>query len=404
MSDEIKNAITTEEQQPWKALPEINVGEGFTHLKGYRILDLTTSIAGPYATMLLSDFGAEVIKVERSYGDDARAWGPPFFNEHSPWFASVNRNKKSVVLDLRDKDKGYKQFVDLLETSDILICNLPHDSQERLGIDYETLKKIKPDLIHASITGFGIDGTRSHLTCYDLIAEGYSGVMDLTGEADGAPQKIGAPAADMLAGQDAAMSIMASIIKRNATGQGAKIDVSLVESMIRFLACRITTYMVSGENPTRSGGADSVIAIYQSFETADKPMTLGLGNDRIWKRFWVAVENPNYADHAEFFTNADRREHRKEIVQKIQNILYTKNRSEWLKIFANARVPAGPINKIKETVADTHFQERDLFFTLRDGQRYFPQVGLGIRINDCSARPRALPPELGQHTDKILGS
>lgn len=404
MSDEMKSAIRKEESGPWSALPEMSVGAGFTHLQGYRVLDLTTSIAGPYATMLLSDFGAEVIKIERSFGDDARAWGPPFFNGQSPWFASVNRNKKSVVLDLADKEAGYPHFERLLDSADVVICNLPHDSQKRLGIDYQALKKRKPDLIHVSITGFGLDGERSQLTCYDLIAEGYSGVMDLTGEAGGAPQKIGAPAADMLAGQDAAMAIMAAIVKRKTTGGGAKIDVSLVESMIRFLGCRITTYMVSGENPTRSGGSDSVIAIYQSFDTADKPMTLGLGNDRIWARFWAALEMPEYARHPAFSNNASRREHRDEIVRKIQKILYQRKRAQWLDIFAQARVPAGPINKVEETVADSHFQERGLFFNLKDGKRFFPQVGLGIRIDDCVARPRALPPELGEHTEKILGS
>ncbi|MFA5662899.1 CaiB/BaiF CoA transferase family protein [Castellaniella sp.] len=389
---------------PWQDLPVRPVGAGFQMLSGFVVLDLTTSIAGPYATMLLSDFGAEVIKVERPNGDDARHWGPPFLEGHSLWFTAVNRNKKSVVLDLGCAE-GQAQFRALLQRADVLVCNQPLDVQRKLGIDHETLRALKSDLVFVSITGFGLDGERADLTCYDLIAEGYSGIMDITGEADGRPQKIGAPAADMLAGQDAAMAAVVALLARERTGEGAKIDISLAESMTRFLACRISSYLGSGEIPARSGGTDSVIAIYQSFETADGLLlNLGLGSDAIWKRFWAAVGDPQYAARPEFSTNARRRAHRSEIVADIQAILRTRTRAQWLEIFANSRVPAGPINRVDETAHDLAFQQRGLFFTLQDGTQQVPQVGLGIRIDGQSATPRAAPPRLGEHTASILAT
>jgi crotonobetainyl-CoA:carnitine CoA-transferase CaiB-like acyl-CoA transferase len=390
-------------EAPWRKLPVRDVGDGFQLLSGYTVLDLTTSVAGPYATMLLSDFGAEVIKVERPNGDDARHWGPPFLGGHSLWFTAVNRNKKSVVLDLGN-DSDRSQFSGLLSQVDVLICNQPLDIQRKLGIDYDTLKALKEDLIFVSITGFGLDGDRADLTCYDLIAEGYSGVMDVTGAADSAPQKIGAPAADMLAGQDAAMATVVALLARERGGKGAKIDISLAESMTRFLTCRISSYLGSGEIPTRSGGTDSVIAIYQSFDTADEPLNLGLGSDAIWRRFWHAVGEADYASRPEFSTNADRRAHRGEIVADIQKILLGRTRAQWLAAFAAARVPAGPLNRIDEMAHDQAFQQRGLFFTLKDGGQLLPQVGLGIHIDGKSSTPRSAPPTLGQHTEAVLSA
>ncbi len=393
--------IHEETPLPWQALPVQDAATGFQLLSGMTVLDLTTSVSGPYATMLLADFGAEVIKVERPGGDDARHWGPPFLDGQSLWFAAVNRNKKSVVLDLAD-DAAREQLLALMAQADVLICNQPHDVQRKLGLDYATLKSLKPDLIHVSITGFGLDGERAALTCYDLIAEGYSGIMDVTGSADGPPQKIGAPAADMLAGQDAAMATVVALLARERTGKGAQIDVSLAESMTRFLACRISSYMGSGEVPVRSGGTDSVIAVYQSFETADEPLNLGLGSDAIWTRFWTALGNPAYATRPEFATNALRRERRSEIVAAIQAILRREPRAHWLALFARARIPAGPINRVDEVVHDPAFQARGLFFTLHDEGRLVPQVGLGIHIDGRTATPRAAPPRLGQHTEMVL--
>ena len=292
----------------------------------------------------------------------------------------------------------------LIRSADVFVTNQPPSVQKKLGMDYETLKGLREDIVFVSITGFGLEGERAELTCYDLIAEGYSGVMDITGAPESGPQKIGTPAADMLAGQDAAMATMAALFDRAKTGKGHLVDVSLVESMTRFLACRISPYLGAGEIPVRSGGTDSVIAIYQPFETADLPMNLGLGNDGIWQRFWQALGDPDYAARPEFKSNADRRIHRAEIVAHIQEILLTKSRDEWLAICANARVPAGPINRVDEVSADKALQDRGLFYACTDGDRVVPQIGLGIHIDRTVSTARTAPPTLGQHTAEILGS
>jgi crotonobetainyl-CoA:carnitine CoA-transferase CaiB-like acyl-CoA transferase len=270
---------------PADALPLRPVGGGFTLLEGVRVIDLTTSVAGPLATMLLADMGAEVLKIERPVGgDDARAWGPPFLDGESLWFLSVNRNKKSVALDY-SRPEGLDILHRLVRLADVVVVNLPPRVARKLKVDAKTLRSLRNELIYVSITGFGLEGERADWTCYDLIAEGYSGIMDLTGSAGEEPQKIGAPAADMLAGQDAAFAVVSALFERQRTGNGHVIDIALVDSMTRFLACRILPYLGSAGVPTRSGGKDSVIAIYQSFETADDPITLGLGSDNLWQRF-----------------------------------------------------------------------------------------------------------------------
>jgi crotonobetainyl-CoA:carnitine CoA-transferase CaiB-like acyl-CoA transferase len=247
-----------------------------------------------------------------------------------------------------------------------------------------------------------LTGERADRTCYDLIAEGYSGVMDLTGEISDGPQKVGAPAADMLAGQDAAMATMAALVARGRTGLGRVIDIALVDSMTRFLACRIIPYLGSGELPRRSGGRDSVIAIYQAFGTADEPMTLALGNDAIWRRFWQAVGHPGYAANPDMASNADRRAQRDRIVADIQALLVTEPRAHWLALCAKARVPAGPINRVDELAQDTALHARGLLYQLDAGGRTIPQVGTGIRLDGAANVPRRAPPRLGEDTEDVL--
>lgn len=393
-------ATETIETEEMARLPLATLG-GFDLLKGIRVLDLTTSIAGPYATMLLADMGADVIKVERSDGgDDTRSWGPPFLNGESLWYLSVNRNKRSVILDILSEE-GRRAFDGLLAKSDVVILNHPPKTLKKLGLDAASLRAAKPDLVYVSITGFGLDGERADWTCYDLIAEGYSGIMDLTGEPDTAAQKVGAPAADMLAGQDAAFGALAALFDRARTGKGHDVEVSLVESMTRFLSCRIVPFLGSGVPVTRSGGKDSVIAIYQTFETADEPITLALGNDAIWRRFWNALDRPDMIDNPDYATNEGRREHRGRLVEEIQRILIEKPRSHWLDLAASIRVPAGPINRVDELVRDEALLKRGLFYKL-GGERQIPQVSTGIRMDGRSNGARLAPPRLGADTDAVL--
>lgn len=391
------------ENLPMFQLPQVAANGGFDLLEGVRVLDLTTSVAGPFATMLLADLGAEVIKIERpGTGDDARAWGPPFLDGESLWFMSVNRNKLSVALDY-SKPEGLEVLKDLARRSDVVVVNQPPRVAAKLGVDAASLGAGRKDLIHVSITGFGLDGERANWTCYDLIAEGYSGVMDLTGEADGEPQKIGTPAADMLAGQDAALATVAALFARMRTGKGRTIDIALVDSMTRFLTCRIVPFLGSGEVPRRSGGRDSVIAIYQAFRTADEPITLGLGNDNIWRRFWEAVGQPEYGADPRFATNADRRARRAEIVAHIQDLLLTQTRAHWLSVFSRARVPAGPINRVDEVAQDLELQRRRVLYCLGADGRQIPQVGTGFCLDGTANTPRLPPPRLGEHTFTVLG-
>jgi crotonobetainyl-CoA:carnitine CoA-transferase CaiB-like acyl-CoA transferase len=383
-------------------LPRLRVGDGFRFLEGVRVLDLTTSIAGPYATMLLGDLGAEVVKVERpGAGDDSRAWGPPFLDGESLWFSAVNRNKKSITLDITGSEGG-QLIRALADRTDIVVINQLPRTAAKLGIDAATLRVDRPALIHVSITGFGLTGERADWACYDLIAEGYSGVMDLTGEPDSPPQKIGTPAADLLAGQDAALAVTAALVKRGRTGAGCAIDVALVDSMTRFLTPRIVPSLVAEEAPRRSGGRDSVIAIYQAFETADEPLTLGLGNDAIWQRFWDVVGEPTMGREPRYRSNADRQAQRAEIVARIAGILRRRRRDEWLELFRQARVPAGPINRLDQVVADEPMRARGLFFALQDGARLVPQVGTGFMVDGAANVPRAAPPRLGQDTRAVL--
>jgi crotonobetainyl-CoA:carnitine CoA-transferase CaiB-like acyl-CoA transferase len=391
---------------PLDNLPPPPEGAPLALLKGITVLDLTTSIAGPYAAMLLGDMGAEVIKIERpGKGDDCRAWGPPWLDGESLWFLSVNRNKQSVTLDYT-QDAGRAVLHDLVRKADVVIVNLTDRVQKKLGVDYATLSAVRSDVVHLSLSGFGLKGVRKDFPCYDLIAEGYSSVMDLTGEADSPPQKIGTPAADLIAGMDSAYAILAALFERDrrgGSGKGHKLDVSMIDSMTRFMAPRIVPYLGSGTVPRRSGAKDSVISVYQTFDTKDRPITLGLGNDGIFKRFWQAVGQPAVAEDPRYASNADRCAVRPEIIEKTQAVLLTQTREHWLKLFVQHNVPAGPVNSAAEVASDPELMSRGLIYTATHGKRKIPQVGLGIAVDDNNASYRSAPPRLGEHNEAVLG-
>lgn len=388
---------------PYENLPPPPAGAPLALLKGVTVLDLTTSIAGPYAAMMLGDMGATVIKVERpGKGDDCRAWGPPWLDGESLWFMSVNRNKQSVTLDYSN-DTGRAVLHDLVKKTDVVIVNLTDRVQKKLGVDHAALSKVKPDLVHLSLSGFGLTGARKDFPCYDLIAEGYSSVMDLTGEAESPPQKVGTPAADLIAGMDSAYAILAALFDRQRTGKGHKLDISMIDSMTRFMSPRIVPYLGGGPVPQRSGARDSVISVYQVFDTQDRPITLGLGNDGIFKRFWQAVGQPAVGEDPRYATNAMRVAVRAEIIEKTQAVLKTQTREHWLKLFVEHKVPAGPVNSADEVARDPELIARGLFYTAHNGERKIPQVGLGIAVDDNNATYRSAPPLLGEHNEAVLG-
>ena len=391
---------------PYENLPPPPAAPPLALLKGITVLDLTTSIAGPYAAMMLGDMGAAVIKIERpGKGDDCRAWGPPWLDGESLWFMSVNRNKQSVTLDYTN-DAGRAVLHDLVKKCDVVIVNLTNRVQKKLGVDYAALSALKTDIVHLSLSGFGLTGARKDFPCYDLIAEGYSSVMDLTGEADSPPQKVGTPAADLIAGMDSAYAILAALFDRDrkgGSGKGHKLDISMIDSMTRFMSPRIVPYLGGGPLPQRTGARDSVISVYQVFETSDRPITLGLGNDGIFKRFWQAVGGPAVGDAPGYATNAQRVAVRAEIVEKIQTVLKKQTREYWLKKFVEHNVPAGPVNSAAEVASDPELIARGLFYTATDGERKIPQVGLGIAVDDNNSTWRSAPPRLGEHNDVVLG-
>ncbi|OZI61805.1 CaiB/BaiF CoA transferase family protein [Bordetella genomosp. 11] len=383
-------------------LPVQTPGKGLSCLEGIRVIDFTTSVAGPYGTLLLADLGADVIKVERPpAGDDTRGWGPPFLNGESLWFASMNRNKRSITIDL-SRPEGRVLAHELTAQADVVVLNTGVRVQEKLGLDFATLGALNPRLIHVSVTGFGLQGAGADLPCYDLIAEGYSGVMHLTGEADRPPQKVGTPAADLLSGQDIAMATLAALVERNRSGKGKQVDVSMVATMTRFMSPRIVSYLGSGDSPNRSGGTDSVIAIYQVFDTANFPITLGLGNDAIWRRFWAAVGLPEYGEQPDLDTNAKRRLARASIVEAIAKLLVEQPRQHWLALFAQHRIPSGPINSIDQLAQDEVLRDNGLLFAAEGDAGLVPQVGLGIRFGGVDTVLRTPPPTLGQDTEQVL--
>lgn len=387
---------------PIPSLPAAT-GRPFDLLDGIRILDLTSSIAGPYSTMLLADMGAEVIKLERpGQGDDARGWGPPFLDGDGMLFLGVNRNKRSLALDLTG-DEGKAVLAELIAACDVFVTNQLPRVQSKLGTDYETVLGINPKIIFGSLTGFGLTGARRDMVSYDLIAEGYSSIMDMTGERDGAAQKVGTPASDLLAGMDMAFAIAAALRDKEATGRGHLLDISMIESSTRFMSPIIMTYLGSGNVPRRSGARESVIAIYQTFDTADDPITLGLPNENIWQRFWNAVGHPEMLDDPNYADNAKRRAARAKLVVQIQDILLQRGRADWLALFTENSIPAGPINQIDEVVADEGLLERGFFYAMHpEGREAIPQVNTGIRVDDKPNAPRTPPPALGADGAAVL--
>jgi crotonobetainyl-CoA:carnitine CoA-transferase CaiB-like acyl-CoA transferase len=387
---------------PQDELPLLAPSAGFQLLAGVRVLDLTSSIAGPYGTMLLADLGADVVKVERAgVGDDSRGWGPPFLEGHAVWYAAVNRNKRSVDLDLRS-DEGRATLQSLAAEADVVVTSLRDRAMTHLGIAYDQVRGLRPDVVHCTITGYGLTGPKSELPGYDLIAEAFSSVMDLTGEPESGPQKIGTPAADLLAGMDAAFAIVAALYDRKQTGRGHQLDISLAESMTRFMTPKLASYLGSGDLQRRSGGRDSVIAIYQVFTTADEPIVLALGNDAIFARFCRAAGLNELEVDPAYATNAGRRAHREKLVGEIQQVLLGRPAHWWLELCRGADVPAGPINRVEDVVADEHLQSRSMLYRLPVDTGAVPQVNTGWFLDGEPNGYRLAPPRLGADREQVL--
>ena len=327
-------------------------------LSGVRVVDLSSSYAGPTATMYLGDMGADVIKVERpETGDDARFWGPPFVSEEAAWFLSANRNKRSVCLNISDEE-GHAALLRLLESADVFVENLNPGKLERLNLDPETLRSRFPRLIYCALSGFGLDGPDRDRPGYDLIAQARSGLMSVTGARGGTPQRVSTALSDIVAGMVAAFTISSALVRQQRSGEGELIDVSLLDADLALMTPRIASFLAGEPEPRPSGGTDSVLAIYQPFETADRPIVVAVGNDQMWNRFCKVLGLERLAQDPALATNADRRERREEILEPIAARLAEQPAEHWLERFREAAVPCQVIQFLSEVVEDQQVKAR----------------------------------------------
>ena len=322
------------------------------------MVDLSTSYAGPTATMYLGDMGADVVKVERpETGDDARYWGPPFVGGEAAWFLSANRNKRSVCLDI-SREEGFAALMRLLDGADVFVENLNPGKLKHRDLDPEAICARFPRLIYCALSGFGLDGPDRDRPGYDLIAQARSGLMSVTGEFGGTPQRVSTALSDIVAGMAAAFAVTSTLVRRQRTGEGELVDVSLLEADLALMAPRIASYLAGEPEPRPSGGTDSVLAVYQPLETADRPIVVAVGNDKMWVRFCEALGLEDLAEDPGLATNAGRRERRGEVIEKIQERLQKRPAKYWLERLVEAAVPCQAIQFLSEVIEDPQVEAR----------------------------------------------
>jgi formyl-CoA transferase/CoA:oxalate CoA-transferase len=372
-------------------------------LRDLLVLDLSRILSGPFATMTLADLGADVIKVEQpGSGDDTRQWGPPFQGSDAAYFLSVNRNKKSLAVDLKSPE-GLAAVRRLAEKADVVVENFRPGTAERLGLGYEDLSKTNPALIYASISGYGQTGPDAHRPGYDAIAQARSGIMSVTGEHDGPPVRVGVSSSDLIAGTWAVIGILAALHERERTGQGQWVDISLLDGSVSWLTYVASGYFAGGSIPQRYGSAHPTIAPYQAFPTAEGFVMVAVGNDGLWQRFAAALGREGLADDARFVTNPLRLAHRRELVAIIEEVLRTATTSEWVARLDAAGVPVGPIQTVDEALADPQVRARGMIAELNHPEAgRLNTIACPVRLNRTPASVRTPPPLLGEHSDEVL--
>ncbi|ADX74558.1 putative acyl-CoA transferase/carnitine dehydratase [Pseudarthrobacter phenanthrenivorans Sphe3] len=374
-------------------------------LAGMRVIDLTQVMAGPFCTMLLADIGADVIKVEPPGGGDQtrHSWGRSGKGTDGPAFFALNRNKRSVVLDLRSDD-GRKDFRTLVKDADVVIENFRPGVAARLGIDYETLKEINPGLIYASISGFGQSGPYSARPGYDLIAQGMSGVMSVTGQPGEAPAKAGVPVADLGSGLFCLYGILAAYVHKLKTGEGQQLEASLFESAVALSVWEATEYWASGEVPARTGSAHRMSAPYQAFKTGDGWMTIGANNQRLWGFLCESLGHPELADDERFATNPQRMHNRDLLAKTIEEILAHHGTDYWVERLLAGGVPAGPILNYDQVLNDPHVIDRNMVQTIpHPVEGEVKTLGFPVKFYGTPARTRLHPPLIGEHQHQVFG-
>jgi crotonobetainyl-CoA:carnitine CoA-transferase CaiB-like acyl-CoA transferase len=372
-------------------------------LKGVKILDMSRVLAGPYCSMTLSDLGAEVIKVEiPGRGDDTRAY-PPFVGGMSSYYMSLNRGKKSLTLNLKEAE-GVKVLHRLAKECDIVLENFRPGVTKRLGVDYEELKKIKPDLIYCSISSYGQTGPYASWPGYDLIIQGMSGIMGITGEPDRPPVRVGIAVTDLNAGMYAVIAILSALRVRDQTGQGQYLDVSMMDTAVSWMTYIAGSYFADGKVPPRMGGAHPSIVPYQVFGTGDgKYLLIGCGNDRLFANLCGVIGLESLVDDPLYSKNEARVENRETLIPLIQDVFDKSQRDVWLAKLRNSGVPCAPVNSIDEVFSDPQLLHRDMLVEMNHPEiGDIKQIGAPIKFSKTPCIVDTPPPLLGEHTDEVL--
>jgi len=368
-------------------------------LKGLRVIDLTKDFAGPFCTMILSDLGAEVIKVEKpGSGDETRTWGPPFVKGLSYYFLSLNRGKKSITLDLKTS-AAQKIIRELIQDSDILVESFRPGTLSQNKLDYPNLRRVNKALVYCSISGFGQTGPYRDRPGYDVVAFAMSGIMSTTGEEGRPSVRVSIPVADIAAGHYASTAILASLSRRLVTGRGEYIDISLYDSIVSWLSYLATYYFATGREPRRMGSAHPSIVPYQAFDCKDKELVIAVGNDSQWQSLCHTLGLEKLLEQKRFNTNPDRVRNRKKLIPILSRRLRGRTAAYWSEALNKHGVPAAPVYKIADTVRDPQTKYRGLFKSVKSG---IPQLGTPIRFAHVSRGPSNQPPRLGQDTRKVL--
>jgi crotonobetainyl-CoA:carnitine CoA-transferase CaiB-like acyl-CoA transferase len=383
-------------------------------LSHIRVLDLSRILAGPWAGQVLADLGADVVKVERpGAGDDTRGWGPPFLKDKAGrdtrdagYFLAVNRGKRSIAVDLADPE-GQRIVRALAARADIVLENFKTGALAKYGLGYEDLSAVNPALIYCSITGFGQSGPRRDQAAYDFMIQGMSGLMSVTGEADGkpggGPQKVGVPIVDIMTGMYAAIAVLAALARRQESGHGEHIDIGMLDVGVSFLANQAMNHLISGRTPRRAGNAHPNIQPQDVFATRDGYLVLAVGNDDQFARLCEVLGRPDWAIDERFKTNAGRVRNNSILTPLISEVLMTRERDHWVRACERVGVPCGPINTIPEVFADAQIKHRQMLIEIAHPVAgTVPQVASPMRFRNAPLSHERPPPLIGEHTDEIL--
>jgi formyl-CoA transferase len=372
-------------------------------LSGYRVLDLSRILAGPYCTMILGDQGADVIKVERpGTGDDTRTWGPPFVGGESAYYLCCNRNKRSIAVDLKNP-RGVELVQELAVASDVLVENFTPGLMKGFGLDYETLRELNPRLVYCSVTAYGQDGPYRDRPGYDMVLSAVGGLMWITGERDGNPCKVGVAITDVLTGVYASGAITAALLWRERSGRGQYLDCSLLDAQVSALANIASNYLVAGQEATRWGTAHESIIPYQVFRTKDRPIAIAVANQKLWIKFCGLIEKREWLQDPRFESNPKRVENREALLPLIDEVMAGKTCDEWMEIFVEAAIPCGPVNNMQHLFDDPQVRHRNMIAEVpHPAIGTLRLAGIPIKYSETPGTIRHHPPLLGEHTGEVL--